>query len=146
MLSTKNSLHRPGASARAAAREGFFLDSAREIRSRFPSLVLVVTGGFRSRGGVLKALEEGSCDAVGLGRPAVAFPDLPSKIMLNDKLSDEKARFDVEPAPAPAVPGWIASRIRSVGAGAETVSREVSFSTLAPVVMLTVDIRNTTLP
>lgn len=144
MLSTKNSLHRPGASARAAAREGFFLDSAREIRNRFPSLVLVVTGGFRSRGGVLKALEEGSCDAVGLGRPAVAFPDLPSKIMLNDKLSDEEARFDVEPAPA--VPGWIASRIRSVGAGAETVSREVSFSTLAPVVMLTVDIRNTTLP
>lgn len=120
MLSTKNSLPRPGTSARTAAREGFFLDSAREIRRRFPDLVLVVTGGFRSRGGVVKALEEGACDAVGLGRPAVAFPELPSKIVLNDKLPDEEARFDVEPAPA--VPGWIASRIRSVGAGAETVS------------------------
>jgi hypothetical protein len=122
MLSTRNSLARAGSTtARTAAREGFFLDASREIRRSFPNLVLIVTGGFRSRGGVRRALEDGACDAVGFGRPAVMFPDLPSKIMFNNELPDEEARFDVEAAPP--VPGWIASRIRSVGAGAETVSK-----------------------
>ncbi|KAK3896656.1 hypothetical protein C8A05DRAFT_20417 [Staphylotrichum tortipilum] len=74
--------------------------------------------------------QRGACDAVGFGRPAVAFPDLPSKIVLNDKLSDEETRFDVEPAPV--VPGWIASRIRSVGAGTKTVSLILLSSSLVP--------------
>lgn len=92
--------------------------------------MLVVTGGFRSREGVLKALEDGACDAVGIGRPAVKFPDLPEKVVFNDGLRDEEARFDVEPAPP--VPSWITNRIRSVGAGAETVSAPLTPSYFLP--------------
>lgn len=100
-------------------REGFFIQAGKEIRRKFPDLLLIATGGFRSRQGVSNALEDGYCHAVGLGRPAVKFPDLPDKIMFNDELDQEEARFDVEVA---LVPGWIATKIRSVGAGAETVS------------------------
>ncbi|KAH6869484.1 hypothetical protein B0T10DRAFT_533849 [Thelonectria olida] len=119
MLSTRNSL--PGTdtkTGRAIAREGFFIQASKEIRRKLPDLLLIVTGGFRSRQGVNNALEDGACDAVGFGRPAVKFPDLPDEIMFNDKLGEEEARFDVEAAP---VPGLIATKIRSVGAGAETV-------------------------
>jgi tRNA-dihydrouridine synthase len=120
MLSTRNSLPSTDTkTGRAIAREGFFIQASKEIRRKFPNLLLIVTGGFRSRQGVNNALEDGACDAVGFGRPAVKFPDLPDEIMFNDKLGEEEARFDVEAAP---VPGWIATKIRSVGAGAETVS------------------------
>lgn len=125
MLSTRNSLPPAGSTtARTAARESFFLEASREIRRNFPHLVLIVTGGFRSREGVRTALEDGACDLVGFGRPAVKFPDLPSKVMFNHELLEKEARFDVESA-AP-VPGWIANRIRSVGAGAETVRNSLS--------------------
>ena len=51
---------------------------------------------------------------VGIGRPAVKYPHLP-KMALSDDGAQE--RFDVETAPSP---GWIGTKIRSVGAGAET--------------------------
>lgn len=102
-------------------REGFFLNASREIRKQNPDLVLIVTGGFRSRNGVNAAIKDQACDLVGLGRPAVKFPNLPEDIMFNNLLSDDEARFDVEPAPSR---GWIAQKIRSVGAGAETVSTQ----------------------
>ena len=141
MLSTRNSLPRAGnTTARTAAREGFFLDASREIRRNFPHLVLIVTGGFRSREGVRRALEDAACDAVGFGRPAVKFPDLPSKIMFNNELPDEEARFDVEAAPP--VPGWVASRIRSVGAGAESVSKCYSLLDYSILAADNGDIRN----
>jgi tRNA-dihydrouridine synthase len=120
MLSTRNSLPSTDVKPdRLVTREGFFIEASKRIRRQFPDLLLIVTGGFRSRQGVSNALEDGACHAVGLGRPAVKFPDLPDKIMFNDELDKEEARFDVEVAP---VPGWIATKIRSVGAGAETVS------------------------
>ncbi|KAH7124647.1 hypothetical protein EDB81DRAFT_911683 [Dactylonectria macrodidyma] len=120
MLSTRNSLPTAGTgTAGRITREGFFIKASERIRLKFPHLLLIVTGGFRSREGVNNALKDGACDAIGLGRPAVKFPDLPNKIMFNGDLVDEEARFDVEAAPSP---GWIATKVRSVGAGAETVS------------------------
>lgn len=78
-----------------------------------------MTGGFRSRKGVAGALDSNACDLVGIGRPAVKYPELPSSIMLNEGVRDDEARFDVECAPGG---GWLASKVQSVGAGAETVS------------------------
>ncbi|KAF2269838.1 FMN-linked oxidoreductase [Lojkania enalia] len=115
MLSTRNSVS--GANERTHAREGFFLDASHAIRKKLPHVVLMVTGGFRSRRGVNLALETGACDLIGIARPAVKYPELPNAIVFNSRLLDEEARFDVESAPSP---GWIASQVRSVGAGAET--------------------------
>ena len=122
MLSTQNSIsngNSTGVSLRTAAREGFFIQISREIRRRFPQILLIVTGGFRSLEGINRVLAEDACDAVGLGRPAIKFPGLPNTLFFDIGLNDADARFDVEAAP---FPGWIATKIRSVGAGAETVS------------------------
>lgn len=119
MMSTDSSLQPSSAKSRSGIREGFFLRTSEEIRRRFPDLTLLVTGGFRSRNGVAGALNDNACDLIGLGRPAVKYPELPRKIMFNEDISDAEARFDVESAPGG---GWLASKVRSVGAGTETVS------------------------
>ncbi|KAF5648067.1 NADH oxidase [Fusarium sp. NRRL 52700] len=117
MMSTNSSLQPSSPRSRSSIREGFFLRTSEEIRRRFPDLTLLVTGGFRSRNGIAAALDSNSCDLIGLGRPAVKYPELPSIIMFNEDISDDEARFDVESAPGG---GWLASKVRSVGAGAET--------------------------
>ncbi|KAJ2967109.1 hypothetical protein NQ176_g9828 [Zarea fungicola] len=55
-------------SASTLAREAFFLDFALAIRSHFPGVPLILTGGFRTRAGMEAALREGACDIVGIGR------------------------------------------------------------------------------
>ncbi|KAI1047375.1 hypothetical protein LB505_012755, partial [Fusarium chuoi] len=117
MMSTDSSLQSMSTRTRSSIREGFFIRTSEEIRRRFPDLTLLVTGGFRSRNGVAGALNDNACDLIGLGRPAVKYPELPHKIMFNEDISDAEARFDVESAPGG---GWLASKVRSVGAGAET--------------------------
>ncbi|KAH7014744.1 hypothetical protein EDB80DRAFT_864182 [Ilyonectria destructans] len=109
MLSTRNSVARTGVTAaRTIVREGPFLRGSKEVRHKFPQLPLGVTSGVQSQQGVENALAR-ACDAVGLGRPAVKFPDLPDKIMFNGDLADAEARFDVEAAPSQ---GWIGTKIR----------------------------------
>ncbi|KAF5253135.1 hypothetical protein FANTH_1966 [Fusarium anthophilum] len=117
MMSTKSSLQPSSIRSRSSIREGFFLRTSEEIRRRFPDLTLLVTGGFRSRKGIAGALDSNACDLIGLGRPAVKYPELPSTIVFNENVSDAEARFNVESAPAG---GWLASKVRSVGAGVET--------------------------
>jgi 2,4-dienoyl-CoA reductase-like NADH-dependent reductase (Old Yellow Enzyme family) len=118
MLSTANSWIERPQNARSVAREGFFLEASKAVRQKLPSLILMLTGGFRSRQGIENALVSNSCDLVGLGRPAVKHPELPLSTILNEKLPDEDARLDVEKAPSL---GWIATKIPALGAGAETV-------------------------
>ncbi|KAL6857601.1 hypothetical protein ACO1O0_005042 [Amphichorda felina] len=113
MLSNRNSMPRSGApSDRTIAREGFFLRASEDIRRRFPNLILFVTGGFRSREGVNAALGEGACDATGCQVSRAAH-----RVMFNESLPEDEARFDVEAAP---YPGWLATKIRSIVGGAET--------------------------
>ncbi|EGU82082.1 hypothetical protein FOXB_07405 [Fusarium oxysporum f. sp. conglutinans Fo5176] len=103
---------------RARARDAFFLHASQEIRNKFPDLVIILTGGFRSRTATVTALDSGTCSAVGIGRPAVKYPDLPNSIVLNKEAhTNQLGRFDVETAPSP---GYIATKIRSIGAGAES--------------------------
>ncbi|KAF2118294.1 NADH:flavin oxidoreductase/NADH oxidase-like protein [Lophiotrema nucula] len=77
----------PG-STRTAQREAFFLDYARAVRERYPNVTLMVTGGFRSRKGMEAAIESNSCDLIGIGRPAAAFPHLPKDLLLNMDVED----------------------------------------------------------
>jgi 2,4-dienoyl-CoA reductase-like NADH-dependent reductase (Old Yellow Enzyme family) len=62
------------------AREGYFLGFARSLRAR-TAIPLMLTGGFRTREGMVAALEEGACDLIGLARPLCAAPDAPGRLI-----------------------------------------------------------------
>lgn len=100
------------------SREAFFLDFAREARKRFPSLVLMLTGGFRTRNGINAALEGGVCDLVGIGRPAVLRPDFP-RLIMDDSYSDQETGLVFPKVPVPFLARLL--QIKMLGGGAETV-------------------------
>ncbi|KAF2442511.1 flavin oxidoreductase [Karstenula rhodostoma CBS 690.94] len=85
----------PEKSARTMHREAFFLDYARAVRARYPDVLLMVTGGFRSRAGMREALDSGACDLIGLARPSAVWPRLPKEVLLNEQVEDEYARCDL---------------------------------------------------
>lgn len=99
-------------------RESFFLEFAKTARKEFPSLILMVTGGFRTRVGMEAALASGGCDLVGIGRPATTRPKLPKEIILNTDIPDEKAHVALAPYKAP----WLVRHIpiKQVGTGAQS--------------------------
>ncbi|KAG6364158.1 hypothetical protein INS49_005756 [Diaporthe citri] len=104
-------------SERTKAREAFFLEFAKAIRHKFADLPLMVTGGFRTRPGMEAAVAEGGCDMVGIGRPAITNPSLPTNIIFNKEVSDDDARLYLKKVQVP----WIAKMISpAVGAGAES--------------------------
>ncbi|KAK0642773.1 NADH-dependent flavin oxidoreductase nadA [Lasiodiplodia hormozganensis] len=103
-------------SSRTAAREAFFLDFAKSIRDHFPSLHLMVTGGFRTRAGMEAAVADSACDLVGIGRPAVLQPSAPKDIIFNQEISDQDARLREEKVDVPRLAQL--SGIRGVGSGA----------------------------
>ncbi|KAJ5218393.1 Aldolase-type TIM barrel [Penicillium cinerascens] len=104
-------------SERTAAREAFFLEFAKEVRQRHPGLVLMLTGGFRSRAGAEAAIRDGACDLVGIGRPAAIDPKFPL-LLLDESLDDEKAALPLEKVPTPFYARWLPRNL--IGAGAES--------------------------
>jgi hypothetical protein len=106
-------------STRTAAREAFFLDFAKETRKRFPNLVLMLTGGFRSRAGAEAAIKENACDLVGIARPAAVNPRF-AALLLDEDTSNEDAQISLDRVKPGLLPRLLRSRI--LGAGAETVS------------------------
>jgi 2,4-dienoyl-CoA reductase-like NADH-dependent reductase (Old Yellow Enzyme family) len=106
-------------SQRTAARESFFLDFARELRKALPKTILMVTGGFRSRIGMEAAVAEGACDIIGIGRPAILYPSLPLRTVLNSEIKTEDATIQVEKINPP----YLVKKLpKSVGSGYESVS------------------------
>ncbi|KAJ5812389.1 hypothetical protein N7474_008690 [Penicillium riverlandense] len=99
------------------SREAFFLDFAAETRKRFPNLILLLTGGFRTRKGINAALKGGVCDLVGIGRPAVLCPDFP-RLIMDDTYSDHEAGVVFPKVPIPFLARLL--RIKMLGGGAET--------------------------
>ncbi|MGV0771396.1 NADH:flavin oxidoreductase/NADH oxidase family protein [Mycobacterium syngnathidarum] len=55
-------------------REAYFLTYAERVRAHAGTVPLAVTGGFRSRSAMDRALAEGACDVVGIGRPLCIDP------------------------------------------------------------------------
>jgi 2,4-dienoyl-CoA reductase-like NADH-dependent reductase (Old Yellow Enzyme family) len=107
-------------SAKTSAREAFFLDFAKAVRARFPDVKLMVTGGFRTRGGMEAALAENVCDIIGLGRPSIINQSFPKEVVLNDKVSNQVAQMNLAPVALLWLLSWVP--IKVLGAGAETVS------------------------
>jgi 2,4-dienoyl-CoA reductase-like NADH-dependent reductase (Old Yellow Enzyme family) len=63
------------------AREAYFIEFAEMIRPLLKKTKVFVTGGFRSAAGMVKAVSEGACDGVGIGRPLAAEPYLCREIL-----------------------------------------------------------------
>jgi 2,4-dienoyl-CoA reductase-like NADH-dependent reductase (Old Yellow Enzyme family) len=61
-------------------REAYFVDFALAMQEKV-SIPLMVTGGFRQRLAMEQALESGSADVVGLGRPMCVMTDAPKQLM-----------------------------------------------------------------
>lgn len=102
------------------AREAFFLEFANAIRNEVPEVPLMLTGGFRTRRGMVAAMQNNSCDLIGLARPAVLAPSLPKTIILNEEVSDEDAQLPFKSITAPWLVRW--SGIKVLSSGAEPVS------------------------
>ena len=84
-------------------REAYFLDYARTVRlvARMP---VMVTGGFRTRQAMIRALASGDVDVIGLGRPMCVEPDLPRRLIAGQ--ADGVRRYEDEIQPAKAGLGW----------------------------------------
>ncbi|UZJ54034.1 hypothetical protein CBS101457_003354 [Exobasidium rhododendri] len=82
-------------SIRTMAREAFFQDFAKKARDSVDAasskMVLILTGGLRTRKGMSDAIKQGRADLVGIGRPACVFPALPHTI-LDESVPDEDVR------------------------------------------------------
>ncbi|GAB7144154.1 NADH:flavin oxidoreductase/NADH oxidase family protein [Mycobacterium riyadhense] len=63
------------------AREAYFLQYARTVRSLAGGIPLAVTGGFRSRAAMQEAVDSGECDVIGLARPAATTMDAADVIL-----------------------------------------------------------------
>jgi 2,4-dienoyl-CoA reductase-like NADH-dependent reductase (Old Yellow Enzyme family) len=57
-------------------REAYFQSYAEEVRRRTPGLPLLLTGGFRTRGAMQGALDDGACDLIGIGRASCVDPEV----------------------------------------------------------------------
>jgi 2,4-dienoyl-CoA reductase-like NADH-dependent reductase (Old Yellow Enzyme family) len=99
-------------------RESFFLEFAKEVREKFPSVVLMVTGGFRTRRGMEDALQSGACDLIGIARPAAVLPKLPKEIILNTKIPDAEATVALARVKNPLWMDYFP--LKQVGAGYQT--------------------------
>ncbi|KAH7123538.1 NADH:flavin oxidoreductase/NADH oxidase-like protein [Dendryphion nanum] len=106
-------------SKRTKDREAFFLDYAQAVRERHPNLILMVTGGFRSREGMENALKSGACDLIGVARPAAIWPHWPKETLLNEKVKDEEAIQSLDPVR----PHWLLRMIplRLINIGADSL-------------------------
>lgn len=71
-------------------REAYFLHYAEGVRNMIDT-PLAVTGGFRSARGMKEAIQSGATDFVGLARPMMLYPDLPSIAG-----RDDESTFDVK--------------------------------------------------
>lgn len=68
-------------------REGYFKEHSRAIKSKV-SIPVILTGGIRSRTEAQKLIEEGYADLIGLSRPLIREPDLPSKFIAGKQRAD----------------------------------------------------------
>jgi 2,4-dienoyl-CoA reductase-like NADH-dependent reductase (Old Yellow Enzyme family) len=66
--------------ASTQAREAYFLDFAERFAKEL-TVPLMLTGGFRTRQGMVDAVEGGAVDLIGLARPVLLEPDLPRRLL-----------------------------------------------------------------
>jgi hypothetical protein len=111
------------------AREAYFLEYARTVRSLVGDIPLAVTGGFRSRAAMQEAVSAGECDVVGLGRPTATTTDAADVILAGraETLKSHQVRagmrgilgrfVDIKSLDGILELSWHADQLHRVGAG-----------------------------
>ena len=84
-------------------REAYFVDFAVAMREKV-TVPLMVTGGFRHRLAMEQAIESGSADVIGLGRPMCVMTDAPNQLING---LDELPRYENSLSLFPAWLGWL---------------------------------------
>ena len=72
-----------GARTSTSTREAYFIEFAAAARS-VALMPVMVTGGFRTRAFMQRALADGELDMIGIGRPLIAAPDAPARLLAGD--------------------------------------------------------------
>ncbi|MDB5482935.1 MAG: NADH:flavin oxidoreductase [Caulobacteraceae bacterium] len=85
-----------GPRASTVAREAYFVAFAGAVRA-VAEMPVMVTGGFRTVAGMVEALENGELDVVGLGRPLIADPEAPRRLLAGeiDRLPTPEASLNL---------------------------------------------------
>jgi 2,4-dienoyl-CoA reductase-like NADH-dependent reductase (Old Yellow Enzyme family) len=111
------------------AREAYFLEYARTVRSLAGDIPLAVTGGFRSRAAMHEAVHSGECDVIGLGRPTATTPEAADVILAGraETLASHQLRagmrrvlgrfVDIKSLDGLLDLSWHADQLHRVGAG-----------------------------
>lgn len=113
------------------AREAYFLDYARTVRSILGEIPVAVTGGFRSRAAMEEAVNSGECDVIGLGRPTATTPDA-AEVLLSGRaeaVTAQQVRYGMRGLLGKFVElktldgllelGWHADQLHRIGDGLE---------------------------
>jgi hypothetical protein len=111
------------------AREAYFLEYARTVRSVAGDIPLAVTGGFRSRSAMHDAVHADECDVIGLGRPTATTTDAADVILARraETLPSHQVRagmrrvlgrfVDIKSLDGILELSWHADQLHRVGAG-----------------------------
>lgn len=97
-----------------ARREAYFLDYAKSMRA-VTKIPLMVSGGFRTRSGMIEALESGDLDVIGIGRPMCVDTDLPARLL--DGSVEEAGRYEAGIVPPKAGLAWFCLQLIRIGRG-----------------------------
>lgn len=102
-----------GARASTARREAYFLAFAGAVRA-VAAMPVMVTGGFRTRAVMEAALADGELDVVGIGRPMIADPETPRRLLAGeiDRAADPEARLELL-----HMLGWFNMQLEQLGDG-----------------------------
>ncbi len=82
------------------SREAYFVDFAQAMRQEL-NMPLMVTGGLRRRDAMEDALESGSADVIGIGRPMCVMTDAPKRLLSG---TEELPRYEDTLS---LLPGWL---------------------------------------
>ncbi|KAK1052450.1 hypothetical protein LTR74_016510 [Friedmanniomyces endolithicus] len=99
------------------ARESCFIEFAEMIRPLLKKTKVYVTGGLRTASGMARAVSEGSCDGIGIGRPLAAEPYL-CKEILQGKITGAIEKF----VPLPQHTQSSGTQLHQIGLGHQLVS------------------------
>lgn len=112
-----------GVRASTRAREAYFLDYAERVRKAIDAsgsrLPLMVTGGFRSRRGMVEALDGGAADVIGMGRPLIMEPDLPKRLLAGESraLPVQPKKLGIRHLEGMGELMWYGVQLRRIGQG-----------------------------
>ncbi|CDZ96185.1 nadh oxidase [Phaffia rhodozyma] len=93
-------------------REGYFIEFAEHIRPHLTNAVLAVTGGFRGKAAMERAVAESSTDIIGLARPLTAEP-----CFCRDILSGAISEAKPNKVPTAVQTGTSIAQIGAIGHG-----------------------------